>query len=128
MNRPWRLIIVGALIVVIAIAGAVSMTRWFASSAPDRRPNLVEAPPLAPVTRSSVIVTPAAIALSAIQEALEKAAPRDSSGKPGVLPPALNVLDAELEWPLPRGPFPVAGPPPRPHLRTHTPPSTPPQP
>ena len=73
MDRPWRLIIVGALIVVIAIAGAVSMTRWFASSAPDRRPNLVEAPPLAPVTRSSVIVTPAAIALSAIQEALEKA-------------------------------------------------------
>src|SRR5262245_41630994 len=108
MNRPWRLIIVGALIVVIAIAGAVSMTRWFASSAPDRRPNLVEAPPLAPVTRSSVIVTPAAIALSAIQEALEKAAPRDSSGKPEI-PAALNPFNTEIDWSLVRGPFVVSG-------------------
>jgi len=108
MNWPWRLIIVGALIVVIAIAGAVSMTRWFASSAPDRRPNLVEAPPLAPVTRSSVIVTPAAIALSAIQEALEKAAPSDSSGKPEI-PAALNPFNVEIDWSLVRGPFVVSG-------------------
>src|SRR5262245_43444066 len=108
MHRPRGLIIVGALIVVIAIAGAASMTRWFASSAPDRRPNLVEAPPLAPVTRSSVIVTPAAIALAAIQEALEKAAPRDSSGKPEI-PGALNPFKTEIDWSLVRGPFAVSG-------------------
>src|SRR5262245_27625204 len=108
MHRPRGLIIVGALIVVIAIAGAASMTRWFASSAPDRRPNLVEAPPLAPVTRSSVIVTPAAIALSAIQEALEKAAPRDSSGKPEI-PAALNPFSAAIDWSLVRDPFVVSG-------------------
>jgi Tfp pilus assembly major pilin PilA len=102
------MIVVGALIVVIAIAGAVSMKRWFAPSAPDRRPNLVEAPPLAPVSRSSVIVMPAAIALSAIQEALEKAAPRDSSGKPEI-PAALNPFNTEIDWSLVRGPFAVSG-------------------
>ena len=108
MHRPWGMIGVGALIVVIAIAGAVSMKRWLAPSAPDRRPNLVEAPPLAPVSRSSVIVTPAAIALSAIQEALEKAAPRDSSGKPEI-PAALNPFKTEIDWSLVRGPFVVSG-------------------
>ena len=35
----------------------------------DRRPTLVEMPPLAPVTRSSRIVLPAVIALSAIRDA-----------------------------------------------------------
>jgi len=108
MHRPWGKIVVGVLIVVIAIAGAVSMKRWFAPSAPDRRPNLVEAPPLAPVSRSSVIVMPAAIALSAIQEALERAAPRDSSGKPEI-PAALNPFNTEIDWSLVRGPFAVSG-------------------
>ena len=108
MHRPWGKIVVGVLIVVIAIAGAVSMKRWFAPSGPDRRPNLVEAPPLAPVSRSSVIVMPAAIALSAIQEALERAAPRDSSGKPEI-PAALNPFNTEIDWSLVRGPFAVSG-------------------
>jgi hypothetical protein len=108
MHRPWGMVVVGALIVVIAIAGVVSMTRWFAPSVPDRRPNLVEAPQLAPVTRSSVIVTPAAIALSAIQEALEKEAPRDTSGKPEI-PAALNPFNAMIDWSLVRGPFVVSG-------------------
>jgi hypothetical protein len=108
MHRRWVMIVGGAVIVIIVIAGAVAMTRWFAPSAPDRRPNLVEAPPLAPVSRSSVVVTPAAIALSAIQEALEKAAPRDSSGKPEI-PAVLNPFKTEIDWSLVRGPFAVSG-------------------
>jgi hypothetical protein len=107
MQRSRGLIVVGTL-VVIALAGAVWATGWFAPSAPDRRPNLVEAPPLAPVSRSSVIVMPAAVALSAIQEALEKAAPRDSSGKPEI-PAALNPFNTEIDWSLVRGPFAVSG-------------------
>jgi len=108
MHRPRAMIVAGAVIVVTAIAGVVSMRTWFAPSAPDRRPNLVEAPPLAPVSRSSVIVTPAAIALSAVEEALEKAAPRDSWGKPEI-PAALNPFKTEIDWSLVRGPFGVAG-------------------
>jgi hypothetical protein len=108
MQRRWGMIIVGTLIVVIGLAGALWATRWFAPSVVDRRPKLVDAPPLAPVTRSSVIVTPAAIALTAIQDALERTAPRDLSGKPDILP-ALNVFNAEIDWSLARGPFAVAG-------------------
>jgi Domain of unknown function (DUF4403) len=108
MRRPWGMIVVGVLIAVVGLAGGLWATRWFAASAPDRRPKLVEIPPLAPVTRSSVIVTSAAIALTAIQEALEKAAPRDFSGKPES-PALLNPFKAEIDWSLARGPFVVSG-------------------
>ena len=107
MHRSWG-IVIGALIAVIGLAAAVWATRWFAPSSTDRRPNLVEVAPLAPVTRSSVIVTPAVISLTAIQEALEKAAPRDFSIKPGIraFPTPFN---AEIDWSLARGPFAVSG-------------------
>src|SRR5215470_707036 len=107
MHRSWG-IVIGALIAVIGLAAAVWATRWFAPSSTDRRPNLVEVAPLAPVTRSSVIVTPAVISLTAIQEALEKAAPRDFSIKPGI-PAFPTPFNAEIDWSLARGPFAVSG-------------------
>src|SRR5262245_66680753 len=107
MHRPWS-IVIGALIAVVGLAAAVWATRWFAPSATDRRPNLVEVAPLAPVTRSSVIVMPVAITLTAIQEALEKAAPRDFSGKPEI-PAPRTPFTAAIDWSLARGPFAVSG-------------------
>jgi hypothetical protein len=56
----WSLsrIVIGVLIaVVIAGAGAVGAMKWFWPGAGDRRPKLVDVPPLSPVTRNSVIVT-----------------------------------------------------------------------
>ena len=74
----------------------------------DRRPKLVDVPPLSPVTRNSVIVTPVAISLTAIADALEAAAPRDFSGKPSMpMPPFL--ANADIGWSVARGPFVVAG-------------------
>lgn len=108
MNRLWGKIAVGTLIVVIAVSGAVWAMKWFSSGLIDRRPKLADVPPLAPVTRSSVIVTPAAIALTAIRDALEKAAPRDLSGKPDMpFPP--NIFNTEIVWSLTRDAFGVAG-------------------
>jgi hypothetical protein len=65
-------------------------------------------PPLSPVTRNSVIVTPVAIALTAIQEALEAAAPRDYSGKPSI-PTTPFLSNVDIGWSVARGPFVVAG-------------------
>src|SRR5712691_789690 len=108
MHRSWGKIGIGALIVVVALAGTVWAIKWFAPSAVDRRPKLAEVPPLPPVTRSSVIVTPVVIALTAIQDALERAAPRDLSGKPDIpLPP--NITNGEINWSLARDPFTIAG-------------------
>src|SRR5258708_35686451 len=98
----------GARIVVIAGAGAVGAMKWLWPGAGDRRPRSPGVPLLSPVTRNSVIVTPVAISLTAIGDALEAAAPRDFSGKPGIpMPPFL--ANADIGWSVARGPFMVAG-------------------
>ena len=108
MQWPLSKIVIGALIVVIAGAGAIGAMKWLWPGAGDRRPKLVDVPPLSPVTRNSVIVTPVAISLTAIADALEAAAPRDFSGKPSMpMPPFL--ANAEIGWSVARGPFVVGG-------------------
>jgi len=108
VHRPWGKIGVAALIAVVAISGAIWAMKWFAPSVLDRRPKLVEAPPLAPISRNSVIVTPAVIALTAIQDALEKAAPPELSGKLD-MPPLPNISNTEIGWSLTRSPLEITG-------------------
>jgi hypothetical protein len=98
---------IGGLVVLLAAAGLVAAKWWPGRSVDDRRPALAEVPPLPPVTRSSVVVTPVVIALSGIQDALEKAAPRDLSGKPN-LPSLPNASGPEIGWSLSRGTFVLA--------------------
>ena len=108
MNSLWGKIGVGALILLIVVAGAVWAMKWFATGGVGRRPALAAVPPLTPVTRSSVIVTPVVITLSAIQDALEQAAPRDLSGKPNIpMPP--NMSNGDIGWSLARDPFAISG-------------------
>lgn len=98
MHRPWGKIGLAALIGVVAITGIFWAMKWFAPGALDRRPKLAETPPLPPVVRNSMIVTPAVITMAAIQDALEKAAPPELAGKQA-LP---LVPNAELGWSLTR--------------------------
>src|SRR5262245_57059986 len=107
MQRHWGKLVVGALIVVLLGAGAVFAMQWFWPSAATRQPNLVQIPPLPPVSRSSRIVLPAAIAMSAIRDAMERA-PRELTGKPELPfgPPGANM---ELVYQVTRGGFAVAG-------------------
>ena len=70
MRAHWQRIAIGAAILVVVIAAGVWAWRWFFPV--DRRPALAAVTPLAPVTRSSNIIAPIAIALTAIRDALEK--------------------------------------------------------
>lgn len=101
----WGKIAIGALIVVIVGLGAVWAIRWFSPTAMDARPKLVEVPPLPPISRSSRIVIPAAITLTALREAMEQA-PRDLSGKSEI---PLGPSSVEFAWSLARGGFGVEG-------------------
>jgi hypothetical protein len=105
MHRPWGKIGIVALIAVAAIAGIFWAVKWIAPGTLDHRPKLAETPPLPAVVRNSMIVTPVAITLTAIRDALEKAAPPELTGKQG-LPVAPN---AEIGWSLTRSPFEIAG-------------------
>jgi hypothetical protein len=108
MRWPWKRIVVAAAILGIVLVGAGWATKWLWPSASDRRPKLAEIPPLAPITLSSMIIAPAAITLTAIRDAMERAAPRELSGKPE-LPPPPHVSNAEIAWAISRGAFAVSG-------------------
>ncbi len=108
MHLSWGRIAIGGLIAVAAFGGALWASNWLWPGAKDRRPALAEVPPLAPAARNSVIVTPATIALSAIRDAMETAAPRNLAGKrDNVLPQVLS--NAQIDWTVARGPLAVAG-------------------
>src|SRR5262249_42882164 len=65
-------------------------------------------PPLPEVTRTSVIVAPTLIAVSAIREAMEREAPRQFSGKRDN-PLAQFFSNAEITWTATRGPLVLSG-------------------
>src|ERR1700732_4007789 len=95
MRSHWRKIALGVAVGVFAVVAIAIGMSW---SAPrDRRPALAAVPPLAPVTRSSTIIVPVAIAQTAIRDVLEKAAPRELSGKPEI-PSLPFVSDADIGW------------------------------
>ena len=103
-----RRILLGGLVVAVAFVAALVLMSWLWPSAPTARPPLAEMPPLKPATRTSTVIAPAAIALSAIRDALDAQAPRDLSGKRDN-PIGQLLQNAELGWSINRGPLAVTG-------------------
>jgi hypothetical protein len=96
------------LVIVGSFTGALWVMDLLLPDPGERRPRLVEMPPLQPVARTSMVVAPAAVAIAAIRDAMEKAAPRDLSGK-RENPLTQLLTDAEFGWTIARGPLAVTG-------------------
>jgi hypothetical protein len=103
-----RKILFGGLVIVGALTAALLGPYLLWPSGPDKKPALAEVPPLQPVTRTSVVIAPTAIALTAIRDAMEAQAPRDLSGKRDN-PVGQLLTNAELGWTVTRGPLVVTG-------------------
>ena len=103
-----RRILIGGLVVVVAFVAALFLMTLLWPSAPTARPPVAEIPPLKPATRTSTVIAPAAIALSAIRDELDAKAPRDLSGKRDN-PIGQLLQNAELGWNINRGPLAVSG-------------------
>ncbi len=74
----------------------------------ESRPDLVALHPMAPVTRTSVIVAPVAVANLAIRDIMEANAPRGLNGKNDN--PLADLLGkADIGWNIGRGPIAVTG-------------------
>ena len=109
MKRALRNLAVTLLVVVIAvIGGAIWFLKLRSPTSVDRRPELTDVPPLAAVTRSSLIVTPVVFRLSTIQSAIETAVPPTMNGKPDIPAPP-GVTNAEITWSVTREPFAMTG-------------------
>jgi len=103
-----REIIIGAAIVVVSFAGALWAMDTLWPRADINRPALVAVPPLPPISRTSVIIAPAAIALTAIRDVMDKAAPRTLAGsKDNSLGKLL--ANADIGYSIARSPLEVRG-------------------
>jgi hypothetical protein len=76
--------------------------------ATNSAPPVAQLPPLPPAARSSIVVAPVAIALSAIRDQAEKAAPRNFAGRADN--PISQILEnGEVGWSAVRGPMAASG-------------------
>src|SRR5262249_52972681 len=104
-----RTILIGIAILAATFVGATfAMQVLWPATESGRRPALAEVPPLPPVSRTSTIVAPVAIKLSALRDMLEATAPRDLSGKRDNIATKL-LSNAEIGWQVNRGPLGVFG-------------------
>src|SRR5258708_26746501 len=104
-----RTILIGVAILVDSVLGAsVAMQGLSPGSGGEQRLALIEVPPLKQVSRTSVVVTPTAIALTAIRDVLDAAAPRNLTGK-RENPISQLLSNADIGWTIGRGPLAVTG-------------------
>lgn len=104
-----RTILLGIAVVALTFVVATVAMQWLWPALDSgRRPTLAKVAPLPPLSRTSVIVAPTVIALTAIRDALETQAPRDLSGKRDN--PLSKLLSrTELGFTMTRGPLAVHG-------------------
>ncbi len=108
MALPVGKIAAGALVIAVSFGGAFWLMNALSTGGGDRKPALAEVPPLKPLSRTSLIVTPAAIALTAIREAMEQAAPKNLTGKRSDMISQF-LSNGEISWDITRGPLAVTG-------------------
>jgi hypothetical protein len=109
LPRLTRLNVILLALAVVAVSFLASLKLMdLLSSSNFGGPALAELPPLPPVARSSFVVAPIAVALSAIREIADRAAPRNFAGKADN--PAAQVLqNADIGWTAARGPIFASG-------------------
>jgi hypothetical protein len=105
-----RTIVLGAVVLALFFSGALwALNRLSPGNVLDEsRPVTAALNPLQPVTRTSVIVAPIAVAALAIRDAMEANAPRNLNGK-NENPLADLLGKADIGWTISRGPLAVNG-------------------
>ena len=83
MHLPINLktTLIGIAVVAVSFLVSLKAMDWLSPRGTVRAPVLVQLPPLPPAPRSSSIIAPVAIALSAIRDAADRGAPRSFAGK-----------------------------------------------
>jgi hypothetical protein len=103
-----KTILLGIAVVVVSFVVSLKAMNWLAPRGAVPAPALVELPPLPPAPRSSFVMAPVAIALAAIRDAADRAAPRNFAGKADN--PVSQILqNADIGWTASRGPIAATG-------------------
>jgi hypothetical protein len=103
-----KMILLGIAVIAMSFFISLKAMDWLSPRAAVNAPVLTELPPLPSAPRSSIIITPVAISLSAIREAADRAAPRNFSGKADN--PVSQILqNADIGWSASRGAMTTTG-------------------
>jgi hypothetical protein len=106
-GRLKLLLIAGAAVAAIVLVGIIAAEIfWPADHVPT--PKIADVRPLPPVTRSSIVMAPVSISLSAIRDAAEHATPRSFAGKADN-PVAQVLQNADIGWTASRGAIAATG-------------------
>jgi hypothetical protein len=103
-----KTILIGIAVVAVSFFVSLKAMDWIAPRGRTPSPVLVELPPLPPVSKRSFVLAPVAIALAAIRDAADRAAPRNFAGKADN--PVSQILqNADIGWTASRGPIVATG-------------------
>jgi hypothetical protein len=104
----FKSILLAIAVIVVSFLVSLKAMDWLSPRGSIAPPALTQLPPLPPAARSSSIVVPVSIALSAIRDAADRTAPRNFAGKADN--PASQVLqNADIGWTASRGPIAATG-------------------
>ncbi len=108
MRLDKRLKTIAIALGVVLVSFLVSLEAMNLLSPAVKAPVMTEPPPLPPVARTSFVVAPVVIPLSAIRDAAERGAQKTFSGRADN--PAAQVLqNADIGWTASRGPISATG-------------------
>jgi hypothetical protein len=110
MRQAMRLktILLAAAVIAVSFFVSLKAMDWLSPRGKVPAPVLVALPPLPPAPRSSIVVVPVTVAISAIRDAAERGAPRTFSGKADN--PAAQILqNADIGWTASRGAITASG-------------------
>ncbi|SDS89694.1 DUF4403 family protein [Bradyrhizobium canariense] len=110
MRLPFRLKTILLAIAVIAVSfyASLKVMDWLSARGAVSGPVLAELPPLPPATRSSVVLAPVSISLSAIRDAADRGVPRTFQGKADNAVSQI-LQNADIGWTASRGPVTATG-------------------
>jgi hypothetical protein len=103
-----KIILIGTAVVAVSFVVSLKAMDWLSAGGSVRAPVLADLPPLPPATRTSFIMAPVSIALSAIRDAADRGTPRNFAGKADN--PVSQILEnADIGWTASRGPIAATG-------------------
>jgi hypothetical protein len=102
-----KVILLGLVVLVASFGVSLyAMNRFWPATV--EKPVLAALPPLPQVTRNSEILTPIAVSINALRDALDRAAPRNLGGK-AENPVSQILSNADINWTVTRGPIAASG-------------------
>src|SRR5215212_6399928 len=103
-----KTILLAIAVVAVSFLVRLKAMDWLSPGGNVSTPVVAELPPLPPAPRSSTIIAPVAIALTAIRDAADRGAPRSFGGKADN--PVSQILqNADIGWTASRGPISATG-------------------